>query len=325
MKKSFFFATMLIAASTFSLAGDRDPGRLFASLPTPPATISAAVSQIRITNARRPAATAPAYDAVIREVGEAEKAVGTASAQQQINQTGLDIDFQRMQTDPAYAAKVQERMAGMSDAEKMAAVQHWQAAQSFRGRPASDLTAHARVVQSYSEQKAKNDNALREIVGIYRTAMREDAARHEAVDQEIEAALEKCPTDNTGMEKAWPCAGPLKHEALRRHREAERRSLGEENAAYAKARAMARTRVDELLPLMTAAKQGGQASDTAMVSGQIGEFTRTLASFGRAIALKAAFWGEPRLSSQFINSTQLRFFVQTRSGREVEWPAIDDL
>jgi hypothetical protein len=325
MRKSFLATALLIAVAAFTHAGEIDPGRLFASVPTPPQTIVAAVSQVRITRTDRVTAEAPAYDALTRKVEETEHVTGNKSAQQQINQTGLNIDFQRMQTDPAYAAKVQAQMEGMSDARKMEAVRRWQEYQNYGNRPTAGLMAHAKVTQSFAEQKTKNDDALRDIMGMYRTAMQAEAERHDAVDKAIEAALEKCPTDSTGMEKVWSCAGPLKNEALRKHREAETSSLADEKAAYAKARTTAQARVDGLLPLMNDAKKGGQASDVAMVSGQIGEFTRVLAKFGRTIALRAAFWGEPGLTSEFIDATHLRFTVQTHDKQVVEWPGTDDL
>lgn len=328
MRKWLLAAAMTIAAASFASARMTDPGHLFEHVPAPPKTLAAAVSRVTIAGSPRLTAQTPTYDAVLREVLAQEKTLGTAGGQQQVDQMGLGINLQRMQNDPAYAAKMQEKMAAMSTSQKMAMAQRmtrrWMASQNGEGRTMSAQMAHGQVVTYIGKNEPKDERALVVIDALFRKTIKAVEARHGAVDKKIETALDKCPMDRTGQERVWSCAGPLKDRAVRENRVAERVSLAEENRAYHKARETAKSRVDNLLPVLAMAKQGGDAEDVAIISGEIGKFTRVLASFGRSVTLRAAFWGEPGLSAEFVNATSLQFSVRTLDKRPVDWPSTED-
>jgi hypothetical protein len=324
MRKWFLAAVMIVAASSFANARETDQGHLFAQVPTPPKTCAAAVSQVTIAGASHLSAATPAYDAVIRAVQEQAKTSDTAGGQQQADRMGLGIDVQRMQNDPAYAAKMQEKMANMSVGQKLATAQKWMAAENGQGRSMSAQMAHGRVMTYIGQKEPVNNRALAGISELFRKTIKASQSRHDAVDRKIEAALEKCPTDNTGLEKVWSCARPLEDRAVREHRAAEKASLAEEDAAYRKAWKTAKARIDDMLPVLAMAKQGGDAEDVATISSDIGRFTWTLAVFGRSVTLRAAFWGEPGLSVALINETEPRFSVKMGHNREVDWPGTDN-
>lgn len=324
MKKWFLVVAMIIIAASLANARGTDPGRLFAEVPAPPKTLAAAVSQVTITGSSNPRAAAPVYDAVLREVLQQEKTLGTAGEQQQMDRMGLGIDFQRMQNDPAYAAKMQKKMASMSVSQRMAMAQRMMAAENGEGKTASALMAHGRVVQFLGEKEPVNERALAGMNELFRKTIKAADARHDAVNRKIEASLSKCPTDNTGMEKVWSCADPIERRDMREHRAAEMTSLAEENAAYSKAWKTAKARIDDMMPVLAMAKQGGDAGDLAVINGEIGKFIQTLASFGRSVTLRAAFWGEPGLRAELVNETELRFDVQMGNGRVVAWPNTED-
>ena len=323
MRKWFLAAAMIITAASFASARGTNPGHLFAQVPAPPKTLAAAVSRVTISGSSHPAAAAPAYDAVIRETEEHEKTLGRAGGQQQIDKAGLGIDLQRMQNDPSYAAKMQEKMASMSMGQKMAMAQRWMAAQNGQGKTMSARMAHGRVLTYIGEKGPMNEKALADINVLFRKTMKASDARHNAIDRKIEGALEKCPTDRTGLEKTWSCAHPLEDRAVREHRAAERASLSEAGTAYDQAWKTAKARIDDMLPVLAMAKRGGDAEDVAMISAEIGKFTLTLASFGRSVTLRAAFWGEPGLTVALMNETEPRFSVKRGHSREVDWPHTD--
>lgn len=324
MKKWFLAAVMIITAASFANARGTDPGHLFEHVPAPPKTLAAAVSRVTISGSHDLTARTPAYDTILREVLAQEKTLGTAGGQQQVDQMGLGINLQRMQNDPAYAAKMREKMAAMSTSQKMEMARRMMAAQSGESGTMSAQMTHARVITYVGKNKPLNDRALTAMDALFRKAMSAAKARHNAVTRKIETALDKCPMDRTGQERVWSCAGPLRDKAVREHRAVARVSLAEENRAYHKAWETAKSRVDSLLPVLAMAKQGGDAEDVAVISAEISQFTRTLASFGRSVTLQAAFWGEPGLSADFINATSLLFSIRTHNRRLVSWPSTED-
>lgn len=313
----------LLLVAVCAQAGELQPGRLFARVPPPPPTLAAAVSRVAVSGGSEPKATAPAYERFFAQLHAATVAGGNAAGQQQMARMGLDIDFQRLQSDPAYAARMQQRMAGMSVAEKMAMAQRMMAAQSGAGRGMPQQLAHAKVITFLSKNKQANHRALMQIDTMFRRAVQAARARQEVVARRIKAALERCPSDQTGEELVASCADPLRKKALREHRRSAKQSLAEELAVFARAQKLARARVEATLPMLAQARQAGDATDVAIINGEIGRFTRTLADYGRAVTLGAAFWGNPHLESRFVFATQLQFAVWTKKDLQVDWSGMD--
>lgn len=314
----FLAAAMLVAAAT-AHAGEANPLQLFRKVPVPPKSITAAVSSVRITADSQPTAHTPAYDALLDELKAQVEVGGTAAGQQQVNQAGLGVDVERMRTDPAYAQQMQAKMAGMSMSDKMAMAQRWMAAQNGSGQSMAQMQAHGRVLEYMGQAEQANVRTLGEINQMFRQVLDEETARHDAVDREINAAVEKCPDDQTGLAKVWSCANPLEKRALREHRAAELKSLAEEGAVYRKAWRLAKARVDAISPMLTVARRGGSLSDVATISNEISKYTELLAEYGRAVTERAAFWGEPGLTADFINVVTLRCSVKAGADQEVTW------
>lgn len=294
-----------------------DSASQFDKLPALPATLAQAAGAVKITTGDNPALTAPSYDAAAAKLKKGLEDSSEASAQKQMDQGGMGVDVKRMQSDPAYAAAFQAKMRDMSPAERMAMSQRMGAAQradamnqvmAQRGAGGSPMAAMGASAPEERKVQAAVHAALD-------SALKASNARHAAVDREIDAAAKACPGDKTG----WPlaaCTAEAGKKGIAKHRAAETQALAEENAAYAKARALAKPRVDALAALLAKAKAAG-GSGQASISAGIDLYTQMLLDFARASALRAGFWGGPVVTKYTGQETYL---LKAGADRDVRWP-----
>lgn len=315
MKKTVLTTGILLAMVTSAPAAAGDAVQLFRQLPAPPASLAAAVAKVSVESSPRAMLRAPANDAISKTLETRIKAGGTAAAQQQVDQMGLGIDMQRMQSDPAYAEQMRQKMSAMSPAEAMALSQRWMNAQ----KTAAMKPAHPQVQSYLGENLPKDEKVRAEIRRIMERALNDANTRQEAVDAEINSAFVKCPADATGGPEL-ACAGPLAPKALHEHRAVVTRALAQENAAYRKAWALGKARVDAAAPMLAVARRGGDASDLNELSGDIDQFTGMLNNYGRAIVLRAAFWAKAQCRADPV---AVNCFVKTATNEEIR-PSLQD-
>ncbi|HEX4046523.1 MAG TPA: hypothetical protein VH309_01740 [Elusimicrobiota bacterium] len=316
-------AAVLLAMPLSALAADADPVAIFDQAPAPPASLAAAKAAVRVRKGgSNPELRAPAYDAVLEAVDRNAKNAGMRSTQQQMDEGGVGVDVQRLQSDPEYARRFQAKMAAMSTAEKMAMVQRMQSAQraaamsqvsrgghAAQGGAAAGLAAGAGADRRTTERLARDLGA----------ALKAGDELHAAVDAEIDARAKSCPADKTG----WPlasCTGPLGRKGVEEHRAAEARALARENAAYRRARAEAKPRVDALAGMMSGARQSGLLSEAASVSANIDLYTQVLAEYALKVARRAGFWSGA-VSSKF--GGRMGYLIPLNAGRAIDWPLAD--
>jgi hypothetical protein len=315
-------AVVLLAAAAASASAAADPASLFRRVPAPPRTPAAAVRAVKVKGGDEPRLVAGSYDAALAAVDAQVKSAGLAQGQAEADQMGAGIDVARMQSDPAYAQKVQARMASMSLAEKMAMARRMQAAQMGAGRPLQARAAHGRLVSDLAGFERADQPVRAEVGGLLRKAGDAEDAAHEAVDRRADAALAKCPSDKFGF--VLSCTEPLTRRFLAEHRAAEGKALAAENAAYARALKMSGPQVAAAERLAARAKSAGDSQAEAQASAAIAAFSRALGEFSRRAALRAAFWDEPGVFGAVQIST-VRYFVSTVKGgtdtsRAVAWP-----
>ncbi len=329
MKRSLT-ALVLLSSAALSARAAADPAALFRKIPAPPKTLASAGARVRLKAAPEPRFVAPAYDAAMKAVTEQAKAKGLASGQAQADEMGAGIDVARMQSDPAYAQRVQAKMASMTMAQKMAMAQRFQEAQSGAGRPLQARIAEGELRQSIAELSRGNRETLARIGTMIRKAEADEDAAHRAVDARIDAALVKCPDDPnaTVIEMRLPaCADPLIRRARAEHTAAAAKALAAAGAVYRRAWALAKARVDAEAPLQAKAKSAGDANDAAQVAGAVDEFSHVLIAFARRATLRAAFWGQPGLFAA-PTSSRVDFWVSAVKGgkdtaKAVAWPPSD--
>jgi hypothetical protein len=294
MKNAIWTAALVAAAASAAAAKLDAPAALFGRLPDPPASLKAASALVRVVvRSGNPGLVAPGYDAVSRAVEAQVRSAGEASARRQLDQSGAGIDFARMQSDPAYARRMQAELAGMSLAQKMAMARRLQAAQAGAGRPTARRMAHMRAVEAPAEGgpgDRRADAAIRDVMG---AAFARAAALHGEIDKSLKEALLKCPQDKYG-ESRPACTAPLLRVALSRHRTAEARALKEEDAAFRRARAIAAARVAAAETSRADVEAGGSENDRAELDARVGRYAEMMSAYGRAIVLGAGFWTRAR-------------------------------
>lgn len=256
-----------------------DPYALLDAIPAPPADLASAGRTTQVgSDGSNVAVVAPAYDALTRRIVAApSQAAGSAGG----------VDFARASSDPAYAAQIQTRMANMSTADKMAMAQQMMAAQR-QGTSAAESSA---IGTFLAAQRSADTQATNKIRTLLDGALKATAAKHQSVDDTINALAKACPQGSTG----WPldsCTNPLGSKSLAQHRAVEEAALPTEDQAFAQAREIARAELAKGRDLLT--KTQGSAATPVIAWAMT--YVQLLDDYARTITVHAGFWARANAS-----------------------------
>lgn len=261
---------------------------------------------------------------------------GDTSASLASGSQAAGIDFARMQSDPAYAQQMQQKMASMSDAEKM------QLAMQFNsGFMQSQQQAHARnprgqatgiELASYIGQAAQTSASLHQrLTQRLATLSQRYDSQHRAIDAELQAALKACPaTYQCGEAGCGPdpqCVNALNGRVpgvIGRHRKLAAAELTDMQKLYSEARSAQQPVIARIVELATAAEGAKAEADklNGAYIGISGESTLLQSLTARA-ALRAGFWAgiQPRkIDNSFAYSGNLGYGYPLSADTQVYSP-----
>ncbi|MGH8426806.1 MAG: hypothetical protein ACRES7_02350 [Gammaproteobacteria bacterium] len=279
---------------------------LFDQVPAPPASLAqAGASVVAARNKSNNAYLALTYPTLLRSHTDLQaglNAMNQAAAKPAAATLGIDAG--RMQSDPAYAQQMQQRMATMTQAEKvqmamqMAAAQQ-QAMQTQMSNPAGlraggNLTSY--VVGEGDQQLGAIEADLRKnldkIVADY-------DGRHAALDKQLLTLLKACPQikecgDTTDCAPVPSCVVGINARVpalIAQHRQLAAAELTSERALFTKIRAELQPVIAKTATLTeTAEKAGTSASQLQTGYMAIANGAGQLQAFAAMTTLRAGFW-----------------------------------
>ena len=257
-------------------AAPGDPYAVIQGMPQPPVTVDAARGATRLSSAVAPAVlTAPAY-------ADLKAAINAKARELSVPRgVGGGIDMARASSDPAYAQEIQEKLAAMTMAEKMAFVKQMSAA-------AAPSASNPAVSAFLGGQRMADQSTQRRMIDLLQGPMKVASEQHKAADAQLNAEAKQCPTDKTG----WPmqeCTRRLTERSITEHRAIENRALPIEDKAFADALALTNFEVNKGKSLFVQAQGRGDPT-VAPLGAWVLTYAQILADFGEAITLRAGFW-----------------------------------
>ena len=257
-------------------AAPSDPYALIQGIPQPPATVELARGVTRLSSSVAPAVlAAPAYAQVKAEINARARELAVPRG------VGGGIDLARASADPAYAQEIQQKVAAMSTAEKMAFMKQMSAA-------AAPTASNPAISAFLGGQRSADQSTQRKMIDLFQAAMKVASEQHKAADAQLNAEAKKCPADRTGF-PVEGCTRALTERLILDHRAIENRALPIENKAFADALALANLEVRKGKSLFAQAQTGGDAA-VAPLSAWVLTYAQILADYGEAITLRAGFW-----------------------------------
>lgn len=262
--------------TTVQAATPADPYALMQAMPQPPPNVDMARGATRLSSTVAPAVlTAPAFAQL--------KASITALARDLAVPKGVGggVDFARASTDPAYAQQLQQKLASMSTAERMAFAKQMSAA-------AAPSASNPAISAFLGGQRLADQATQRKIIDLLQGVLNTTSEQHKATDTKLNAEAKECPTDKTG----WPineCTRKLTERSIAEHRGIEDRALPIEGKAFADALALANAEIKKGKSLYVQA-QGTADAAAAPLGAWVLTYVQILADYGEAITLRAGFW-----------------------------------
>ncbi len=268
---------------------------LFVQVPAPPSTLAAAGGSIGAMKDREGhVALGPTGSDMAKSRAEYHAgilAMNTAAV------SGSGIDVARLQNDPAYAARFQEKMATMSVSEKM------QFAMKMRQTTAAPNAGAIRAYGSLeSYLMGDGGHAAAAAKALVRGGMSRITSHynvcHADADKQLQSALKACaPAKECGDTDCSPvpaCIATIEARVpamIARHHECAASELGEEHALFAKARETLAPVVAKTVALTGAAEKAGVAP-TQLNAGYsaILNDVALLQQMDARIELRAGYW-----------------------------------
>ncbi|MGH8539212.1 MAG: hypothetical protein ACRETW_01730 [Stenotrophobium sp.] len=282
---------------------------LFEQIPAPPATLAQAGASVGLI--RNPSNNV--YLAITDPALRRSRAAWHAGMDA-INQAGVDaqtagtaaagIDVARMQSDPAYAQQIQQKMASMSQAEKMQMAMQMtasrqQSQQATLANPAGMRAGIGLIGYLSRDGRPQLDAAETGLREHFAKLVADYDGRHAALDQQLQTALKACPVlpfDVCHVE----CGPDLKCLAtiqarvpalIAAHRKLAAAELAEETALFTATRSAMQPVIAKTGSLTAAAEAAG-----APASQRQSGYTAILSNSGRLQVFvakatqRAGFW-----------------------------------
>lgn len=236
-------------------------------------------------------------------------AAATHGAAAQSLHQAAGIDIARMQSDPAYAQQMQQKMASMSDAEKMQMAMQFNS--TYQQSQQQAITANPQGARAGIEllgqlaQTSQTTASLHRRIGQQMTVISAQYdGQHQAVDAELQSALKACPATyqcgEAGCNPDPQCVSALNARVpgmISRHRKLAEAELADLRKLYTQARAAQQPLVAHIGQLTTAAETAHAGSDK-LNSGyaSINSESVWLQSLSARATLRAGFWAgiQPR-------------------------------
>ncbi len=314
--------------------------KLFERVPAPPASLAQAGGMIAASKDDKGHTVLEPTDAALLQshhqlqAGQAAMNAGAASAAG----AAAGIDIARMQNDPAYAAQVQQKMASMTQAQKMQMAMQMAAAQRASMQPGNTAAIRAEVaLQGYvqgdgghivSAQRAQLHKAMQQIARKFDT-------RHADLNKQMRELLKACPpiprSSNACGDTDCPplpaCIAKINARVpgmIEAHRQLATAELAEERELFEKIRATLQpviTRITRLAAAVEAA--GGNASKTQGGTSLVMTSVGQLQQFTALSLLRTGYWQNirqrPQPDSYFVGAGELGYHYTV--GDDPDYPA----
>lgn len=262
--------------ATVHAAAPSDPYTLMQAMPQPPATVDAARGVTRLSSSVAPAVlTAPAYADLKDQISAKARELAVPKG------VGGGIDLARASSDPAYAQEIQQKLAAMSQAEKMAFMKQMSAA-------AAPAASNPAISAFLGSQRAADQSTQRRMMDLLQAPMKVASEQHKASDTALNAEAKKCPGDRTGFPLEG-CTRALTQRSILEHRGIEDRALPLEDKAFADALALANQEIKKGKNLFVQAQSSGDGA-VAPLGAWVLTYAQILADYGEAMTLRAGFW-----------------------------------
>lgn len=300
MKIRFIVALALLACGSTALAQDWNAAHwetLFKAVPPPPATLADAGKMIGpVMDAHGHPALGIVDPALVKSHADLKaglNALNQAATQGAAQTTGMDLT--RMQSDPSYAEAMQQKMASMSDAEKMQMAM--QMSSSFRAQQQTEARNPSGILlMGYITQSQQQTNSLRSHVSRQFIALRDKYnSQHLALDALLQDALKACPPVAQCQGECNPapaCISQLNArlpKVIDQHRQLAAAELADLRKLYAETLAGEQPLVAHLAQLTTQAEASHsnlRNQGYANIAADVGDLQLLVA---RA-ALRAGYW-----------------------------------
>jgi hypothetical protein len=241
-----------------------------------------------------------------------------------------------MQSDPAYAAQMQKKMASMSDAEKMQMAMQFNSA--YQQSQAQTVMQNQAGFSAGIELSSYAAQAGETMANLDRQANQRLAdmtqrydARHKALDDGLRTALQACPLNaqcsEAGCDYDPQCLRSLDArvpDLIAQHRKLAEAELGEFRKLYGDVKGPLQPVVARTAELARAAETAGSGVDhLGLAYGQLGGAALRLQTIDARAALRAGFWAgiKPRTIKDSLSvSGPLGYGYALAGDRHVDTP-----